>query len=616
MRVLDGVDSGSQYQFGDKMQMARFPKSAFDLSHLFTTTVPNAGMVFPVLLKETLPTDSWQVRLNALLRVLPQQVPLYSRQRVYFDAFYVRCSDVWKDWNSYMKKGKSGNLLLERPSLSRKNLSLDGLEVLPEGATPDTATSAKVLPNSIYDYVGIPIGTDLIDLIDKGYHIDALPFMALMQIYRWYYLNKNTYIDDDAMFPDDESDFRLLTDGEILSFKNEGLGSNILGSKMFRLWAQDYFTSALPFAQRGDAPTLPLSLASGIAHLNFDGIMADGSFSTGHFTAGENKLQALVRQEGASNVGTWSGDYDKDTALGIGTVNTGHFTPSANVSLPSLSLSPAASPNKIFERALSKGVVDFTDAVLQSNVVFDDIRRLAISQLELERMARTDGTYEEFGLSFYGVSSRNAVDYKPLYVGSCYQEVSFSEVLQTSESSSTPLGTYAGHGISVTNDGNIGSFNADDYGYFVVLCSIMPDVYYCQGLDRMFTKSQESEEFLPNRDKMGMRPILNQEIFLSGTKSTDEDLFAYQNPFDEYRYLANEIHGQIADKTKLSFIPYTQARLFTETPNWNKNFVTASDVRKDYLSAPLEDAYTMQVRFDIRAVRPLSYIASPAEVIN
>lgn len=593
MRVLDGVDSGSQYQFGDKMQMARFPRSAFDLSHLFTTTVPNAGMIFPVLLKETLPTDSWQVRLNALLRVLPQQVPLYSRQRVYFDAFYVRCSDVWKDWNSYMKKGKSGNLLLERPSLSRKNLSLDGLEVLPDGATPDTATSAKVLPNSIYDYVGIPIGTDLIDLIDKGYHIDALPFMALMQIYRWYYLNKNAYIDDDAMFPDDESDFRLLTDGEILSFKNEGLGSNILGSKMFRLWAQDYFTSALPFAQRGDAPTLPIRVTDFSGNVNFSQLVSAGD--------GENLK---------FNFSDGTNDFSDTIYVGTDQTKSVHHSTLSSISPAPLLRSFSSTDGDLrLENFMMSG--DFV-----SNVVLDDIRRLAISQLELERMARTDGTYEEFGLSFFGVSSRNAVDYKPLYVGSCYQEVSFSEVLQTSESGSTPLGTYAGHGVSVTNDGNIGSFNADDYGYFVVLCSIMPDVYYCQGLDRMFTKSQESEEFLPNRDKMGMRPILNQEIFLSGTIAVDEDLFAYQNPFDEYRYLANEIHGQIADKTKLSFVPYTQARLFDDTPNWNKNFVTASDVRKDYLTAPLEDAYTMQVRFDIRAVRPLSYIATPAEVIN
>ena len=197
MRVLDGVDSGSNYQFGDKLAKPAFPRSAFDLSHLNTMTVPNAGMVFPVLCKEVLPSDSWQVRINALLRVLPQVVPLYSRQRMYFDAFYVRCSDVWKDWNVYMKKGNDGNTLLTRPALTMKNISSDGLSLTGiGGADPDpddsrTWSKAVVQANSIYDYMGIPIGTDLVDLIGKGYHIDALPFAALLQIYRWYYLNKN-----------------------------------------------------------------------------------------------------------------------------------------------------------------------------------------------------------------------------------------------------------------------------------------------------------------------------------------------------------------------------------------------------------------------------------------
>lgn len=608
MRVLDGVDSGSNYQFGDKLQRAQFPRSAFDLSHLNTMTVPNAGMVFPVLCKEVLPSDSWQVRINALLRVLPQVVPLYSRQRMYFDAFYVRCSDVWKDWNVYMKKGNDGNTLLTRPSLTMDNISSDGLALTGiGGADPDpddssTWSKAVVKANSIYDYMGIPIGTDLVDLIGKGYHIDALPFAALLQIYRWYYLNKNTYIQDKAMFPDDESDFRLNNDGKFISFVTEEVSTNVLGSSMWRLWAQDYFTSALPFAQRGAAPTLQLSLSGDLG----TGV----TMSVGDIHSG-NPNSRLYFGNGNGNGIIYLDNGNTKTVISDNTSTSG----SASNGIRNINGGLQGTENAGL--TLTNPRISFSNSNVDAGIVLDDIRRLAISQLELERMARTDGTYEEFGLTFYGASSRNAIDFKPLYVGSCYQEVSFSEVLQTSSSDAvSPLGSYAGHGVSITQDGNIGSFTADDYGYFVVLCSIMPDVYYFQGLDRMYTKSIQSEEFLPNRDKMGMRPILNQEIFLSGTKATDEDLFAYQNPFDEFRYCANEIHGQIADSSKASFFPYTQARKFDSTPNWNANFVTADNVRKDYLSAPVEDAYTMQVRFDIRAVRPLSYVAAPAEVIN
>ena len=610
MRVLDSIDSGSQYSFGDKMLRPRMPRSLFDLSHLCTTTVPNAGVLFPVMCLECLPTDSHQVKLNALLRVLPQVVPMYSRQRVYFDCFYVRNSDVWKDWNVYMKKGNDGNTLLTRPALTLDNISPDGLTLKGiGGADPDpndssTWSEAKVQANSVYDMMGIPVGTDLVDLIGKGYHIDALPFAALLQIYRWYYLNKNTYIQDKAMFPDDESDFRLNDSGNIISFVNASVSTNVLGSKMYRLWAQDYFTSALPFAQRGSAPTLPIVIDSAGSYLNGSVLFDSLSSQPSDPPVGDEplKFNSITNVPGSP------------ASFGM-TVRSG--APNFSVTGATGLQTGYTNVTSIEDGLLSGAKFNFTDSNFVSSIVLDDIRRLAISQLELERMARTDGTYEEFGLSFYGVSSRNAVDFKPLYVGSCYQDVSFSEVLQTSSSDETsPLGAYAGHGVSVTNDGNIGSVDCDDYGYLIVLCSIMPDVYYFQGLSRMFTKSIQSEEFLPNRDKMGMRPILNQEIFLSGTKSTDEDLFAYQNPFDEFRYCVNEIHGQLADSTKQSFFPYTQARKFDSTPNWNKNFVTADNVRKDYLSAPLEDAYTMQVRFDIRSVRPLSYVATPAEVIN
>lgn len=604
MRVLDGLDSGSNYMFGDKLQIGKFPRSAFDLSHLFSTTVPNGGILFPVMCLETLPTDSFDLRLNALLRVLPQVVPLYSRQRLYFDCFYVRNSDVWKDWNVYMKKGNDGNTLLTRPSLTMDNISSDGL-TLNQGADPEdssTWTSGTVQANSVYDFLGIPVGTDIVDLIKKGYHIDALPFAALLQIYRWYYLNKNTYIEDKAMFPDDESDFRLNDDGNIISFVTEEVSTNVLGSKMYRLWAQDYFTSALPFPQRGSAPSLGLSLSG---NLGSGVTMSVGDIHSGNpngnlkFGSGSGSATLYVDDGYTKTVVSDRSGDGTSGYLAIRNINGG--TQGSQVERLTLT-----SPN-----------ITFSNAKVDGGIYLDDIRRLAISQLELERMARTDGTYEEFGLSFFGVSSRNAIDFKPLYVGSCYQDVSFSEVLQTSSSDAvSPLGAYAGHGISITKDGNIGRFDSDDYGYCIVMCSVMPDVYYFQGLSRMFTKSIQSEEFLPNRDKMGMRPVLNQELYLSGTKSVDEDLFAYQNPFDEFRYCQNEIHGQLADPSKQSFWPYTQARKFNSTPNWNTNFVTAKDVRKDFLSAPLEDAYTMQVRFDIRAVRPLSYVAQPAEVIN
>lgn len=566
MQTLDAVDSGSNYQFGDKLDVGRVPRSAFDLSHLNSLTLDNAGEIIPVLCLETVPHDSFDISIRALLRVLPQVVPMYSRQRLYFHAFYCRNSDLWNEWNAYMSKGKSGRYNAVRPGLTLSNVSDDGLD-----------SSGKILPCSVYDYMGLPIGANLKSLISAGYHIDALPFMALQNINRWYYVNRNLHLDDDALYPNDDADFRLNSAGNIISYVNQQQANNVLGSRMWHLWPQDYFVSSLPFSQRGDAPTLPLTLQEDLP-LDFSRTFPDGPVTS-----------AVNYPVSVSN---------SSSVLGFSTSNS-------------------ILPSPAMLSALNKGVVSASGTTLATGVVLDDIRRLAVAQLELERLARTDGTYAEFGLAFYGLTPKNAVDYKPVYIGGCYQDVSFSEVLQTSASSAdSALGSYAGHGVSVTNNGQIGHVDCDDYGYVVVLACVMPDVYYHQGLDRMWTKQIQSEEFLPERTRLGLTPILNHELYLSGTLATDNDLFAYQDPFDSLRYRPNVIHGKIADSSSESFFPYTQARHFSATPTYSDSFMVARNVRKDYLVAPSENAYSMQISFDIRAVRPLPYRSEAAQIIN
>ena len=333
--------------------------------------------------------------------------------------------------------------------------------------------------------------------------------------------------------------------------------------------------SALPWPQRGTAPTLPITIEAGTSKVNFD-------FGSNNYAQQIGPVKYYVGPQGSGFVGTNPDQMD-------------------------------ISMQSIFN---STNSVDLSGTALQTSVTLNQIRALACSQAELERMARTDGSYAEFGLSFFGVKSKNAIDFRPLYIGGCYQSVAFTEVLQTSQSSGdSALGSYAGHGISGSQNGYIGRFDADDYGYVMILASVMPDVYYSQGLDRLWTKSLQSDMFLPERAKLGLREILNKELYFTGTKSQDDDLFAYQNPFDEYRYVPNHIHGKIADSSNLSFFPYTQSRKFTSLPTYSQSFAVANSVRKDYLYAPTEDAYSLQASIDCRAVRALPYNPIPANII-
>ena len=557
-----GMDTGSNYRFGDKLLKPQFPRSLFDLSHLSTMTIKNAGYVFPISLWRTVPSDEFDISVRSLIRVLPQKVPLYSRQRLYVYAFYSRNGDLWENWNTFIRKGLSGNTVKTIPTLNASNTDL----------------SAAVVCDSLADYMGLPIGAPAAAI--KSGKLSALPYMMYMRIWRDYFFNKNFAVSGtplsntmEYLLPDNDDHFRLNDDGEIISFKEHSVttafslndvgslptldssgGSDVFKFGLFpHLYPDDYFTSALPFQQRGTAPTIDLTLSGTVdirdifrSNTDLGGIYMSGPASP----ADRPNLFTNEYTSAVSNNFGVAGDS--------GGVNKYFFGFSSNLGSSTLS-SVNQDFNSWFQAYLNRGYIyagggegyDFTRPVdvSSASITLNNIRELTISQLELERMARTDGSYAEFGQTFFGVTPKNAVDYKPVYIGGSYTGLSFTEVLQTSASSeSSFLGQYAGHGIGADNDGYLGHIYCDDYGYIMILGCVMPDVYYHQGIDKHYTELNQSQMLLPDRAKLGMQPILNQELYFQAYTVVDDDgnpvnenLFAYQDAFDDYRFMTIKI---------------------------------------------------------------------------
>lgn len=573
-------DSGSNYSFYDHTEKAHPPRSVFDLSHLNSLTIPNAGLIVPIALLETMPDDDFDISVSALIRVLPQVVTLYSRQRIFIHAYYSRFQELWNDAETFMTKGYNGDTNLVRPSISLTNFDTN---------VCGTTGSNTVAPDSLSDYFGLPIGAKYSDLFAAG--VSALPFMMYERIYRDYYMNKNFYTENKQWLPNDDGDLRLNTNGDIISVLNSptiptGDTPIAFGALHYRDWTQDYFTSAVPWPQRGTAAGIPLS--SGFTPVRI------GNDST-----------SRVSVIGVSGLGNFLDFTSSNSSNRLGPDSVS--IPSNVVSTRTGSLFPATSqPLNV-------------DLSAVSPITVNQLRTALIEQSEMETMARTDGSYSEFGLAFFGVRSKASRSYKPTYIGGNYQSMVFTEVLQTSATTTaagnaSPLGSQAGHGISAKT-GNIGHIYCDDYGYIMIVASIMPDTYYHQGLDRMWTRLTQNDMFLPDRAKLGMQAITNGELYFSGTLANDRDVWAYQGRGDEYRYMQNKIHGKIADSTNNSFYPYTQARTFSSLPGYSQDFARADDVRKDYLFSQVEDAYTAQFQINIRAVRPLPYKAVPASII-
>lgn len=388
---LDSADSGSNYQFGDKMLKPSMARSGFDWSCLNSLTINNCGMLIPIFFDEVLPSSSYDLQVQALLRVLPQVVPLYSRQRLYIHAFGARYSDLFKDASVYITKGFNGNNILKKPVLKADMLDPvlfpDGMETV-------------IKPGSLFDYLDLPIGKKLSELGE----INALPFMMYVSIWKYYFMNKNLYIHNRYWLPNDDADFRLTLNNGVASNTTgvdgsaEGEPKVYFGSILYRDYPQDYFLSALPFAQRGETPKLSVSGKEPFIPLNIEGYK-DSYF--GLFTAGR------ASSGSASFLERYLSDNNVFIASPAG--NSGII---ADFGVPT--------PGK---PATSTSVDGYMRLGFYAQLGFtlDDFRQLAIAQQELERMARTDGSFFEFGLTFFGRASKNALDYRPQYIGGTYQ---------------------------------------------------------------------------------------------------------------------------------------------------------------------------------------------------
>ena len=640
-----GFDTGTNYGFGDKLVPANTPRSAFDWSHLIATTIDNAGLVVPLRVYETLPASDYEISVKSLVRVLPQVVPLYSRQRMYVYAFYSRCSDLWAGWQTFIRKGYSGNK--EKALVTIDNSFLDfHVDITP---TNPEIHGLGCMPCSLGDYLHLPQGVSGFSKL----HLNAMPFMMYLKIWRDYFLNKNYLLTksgdsydldtlSECILPDDDSRFRLGDDGNILSFADKGKkfycdiygacnygydknnnyayvpskGMSWIKDKkgndtfvlglFYHDYPDDYFTSALPWSQRGEAPSLSVDFV----------FKDDGGFK---YFQNPNNISNLGRIAfPAVSTGQSSSDSIAQGDLIWATlgVNSSH----APTTMLGGTSGDGATFTKAFTDWLSNSVVNSSS----SRITLEALRDLAVKQTIMEKMAHTDGSYAQFGLTFFGEVSKAAVDYSPTYIGGTYTNLVFSEVLQTSSTTeNSMLGQYAGHGIGFDNNGYIGKVHSDDWGYIMLCACIMPDVYYSQGLDKLWSRNLQADWYLPERANLGMQPILNKQVYLQPDTVVDTDgnpvndgLWAWQDIYDEYRFQDNIITGKLADKNNETFYPYTQSRKFTSLPNWGAKFAEASDVRKDYLSAPSENAYSMQYDVNIRAVEPLGYRARPADMLG
>ena len=523
------------------------PKSnTFNLSHDRKMSM-SMGTLTPTLVMDVLPGDKIKLNSTQMLRFAPMIAPVMHRIDVYTHFFFVPNRLTWSNWEDFITGGEDG---------------MDN-SVFPYIKCNEDQTQ----PGTLSDYMGIPKLPNTV----KGSEVSALPFAAYSLIYNEYYRDQNLI---------DKRPYELV----------DGFQGNTVSEKIqelqYRAWQHDYFTSALPWTQKGPEATIPIGGAAPIMNDN------DGS---------SLKLPQFIRDTPISPI-------SPATNSAISSTGDGYLTAG----------NPGTTDYATFNLSESH-YADLSSATASS---INDLRQAFRLQEWLEKNARGGSRYIEVIKSHFGVTSSDARLQRPEYLGGGKSPVTISEVLQTSESGvassdPTPQGNMAGHGINVGGSNNF-SYYSQEHGYIIGIMSILPKTAYYQGIPKHFKKFDKFDYYFPSFAHLGEQPILTEEIYAQSDTAEDTSVFGYTPRYAEYKHMLSSVHGQF--RTTLKY--WHMARDFTSKPYLNEQFINA-DIEADGLDRifavqgtaenPVEQIYA-HIFHDLKATRLMPYFGTPKGV--
>lgn len=537
----------------NKIQLPKIGSSTFNLSHERKFSM-NMGDLVPMLVQECVPGDHFKINTQQMLRMLPMVAPVMHDVNVFTHFFFVPNRILWKNWEKFITGGEDG---LSTNLIPQVNLAGTGVMTDPN-SVPD-------FNYRLADYLGLPQKPVEDAMYFSQQNVSILPFLAYQKIYNDYYRDQNLIESLDSLFDSvkDGINEQFYYNSENWA---EGGIEQIFGLRK-RAWQHDYFTSCLPFAQKGQPVRLPLGTK---APINYK------------YPAYNNSVNTLT---GHVDVGELRTDSDGDLT------HTDDLT------------------RKVFLDNSGNLEADLSEAV---SATVNDLRRAFSLQEWLEKNARAGSRYVESILSHFGVRSSDARLQRPEYIGGGMSPIMISEVLQTSETNGSPQGNMSGHGVNLGNNGGVSKF-CEEHGYIIGIVSVMPKTAYQQGIPRHWQKFDKFDHFWPSFEHIGEQAVLNRELILT-TKGRDNEVFGYIPRYSEYKFNPSTVHGYF--KSNLDF--WHMGRIFDKVnpPNLNQQFINANPTRRIFaIEDEKEDTLLVQMFHNIQARRKMKYFSNPSRII-